>query len=99
MNHRALIDHWSLQHYRNRDYQWAHVDNATFELLNSDNDGFMLYFTGCLDALEYMPAGSFLSERIGRRWAGSPSCTVRGFTQAEIDEQYATITAFLKELP
>lgn len=90
MNHRAVVEHWSAQQYRNRDYQWGEMDDATFDALNGgDNPAFMLFATGCLDALEVLPAGSMVP--VPTRRTGMPETFTRGVEDAaalrdEIDQ-------------
>lgn len=50
-----------LQEYRNRTFEfYSEIDEMTFDILNYgvNPDTLTLMFCGCLDALEFLPAGS-----------------------------------------
>lgn len=74
----------SLQPYRNRSYVAHLLDDRVFEAWNEDRDGactLTLATTGCLDALDTMPAGSIRA--MCNRHMGS-STETRGRTLAEL---------------
>ena len=80
---RRLASH-PLQAYRNRNYIGHLVDDKWFDLQNdgSIEGQFFANAIGCLDALDYIPAGSM--KHIGQIWYDATVC-VRGLTLAEIE--------------
>lgn len=48
----------AMQIYINRDYVLSRLDEKVFDLMNTDGGGAFLACTGCLDALDEIPAGS-----------------------------------------
>jgi hypothetical protein len=56
-----------LQPYRNRDYQLHHLDQSVFDAANESGDpGRFAQFSGCIDALDSIPAGSTSSSPKGQ---------------------------------
>ena len=80
---RRLARH-PLQAYRNRNYIGHLVDDKWFDLQNdgSIEGPFFAHAIGCLDALDYIPAGSM--KHVGHIWYDATVC-VRGLTLAEIE--------------
>ena len=73
----------SLQDYRNRDYVLSHLDDKVFDILNKGVDGSFLMTTGCLDALDVLPAGSMVS---ANNFYYDSSVINRGISAAEEKE-------------
>lgn len=73
----------ALQDYRNRDYVLSHLDDKVFDILNEGIDGSFLMTTGCLDALDVLPAGSMVST--GSMYYDSKVIN-RGISAAEEEE-------------
>ena len=73
-----------LQAYYNRNYIGHLVDEQGFDMQNDGNlEGpFFAHAIGCLDALDYIPAGSV--RHIGHYWYDIRVC-VRGLTLAELE--------------
>lgn len=87
----------ALQSYRQRDYVAHLLDDRVFEAWNEDRAGtctLTLASTGCLDALETLPAGSVVAQcnRYMR-----PSTYERGRGWQEVRDADALIEALLNE--
>jgi hypothetical protein len=96
--------HPSLQDYRNRDSNTHKLDERWFDALNDGaalGDGMTLMVSGCLDALDLLPAGAHRSEVI--RWSKHedrqgliyPVVYERGITLEEVQEREAFIESIL----
>jgi hypothetical protein len=84
-----------LQHYRNRDYVLHMVDDRYFDALNpGGHPTINLAFTGCIDALDNMPAGGMEGEG---RFYDQIECE-RGVSLAELQERAAFLDSLLAEL-
>jgi hypothetical protein len=91
---RRLMRH-QMQDYRNRDYCQHLLDDRIFDTMNSGEDNALgLMTTGCLDALEHMPAGAMKS--IGSYF--DQILTERGVSLAEMQEREAFTEQLLAEL-
>lgn len=73
-----------LQAYWSRNYIGHLVDEQWFDLQSdvSVEGPFFAHAIGCLDALDYIPAGSM--KHVGSAWYDATVC-VRGVTLAEIE--------------
>lgn len=74
-----------LQAYWDRNCIGHLVDGQWFDMQNEGaiEGPFFAHAIGCLDALDYIPAGS--TKHVGHIWYDATVC-VRGFTLAEIEE-------------
>ena len=50
-----------MQDYQNRDYVLGSVDERVFDAMNDSTGGIFMMYSGCIDALEILPAGSMVS--------------------------------------
>lgn len=52
---------YPLQDYRNRAYTLWLLDERVFDAMNKGVEGNFAAYSGCLDALDFLPAGSMVS--------------------------------------
>ena len=71
-----------LQAYWDRNYIGHLVDGQWFDMQNDGSTEGPSFAHGCLDALDYIPAGS--TKHVGHIWYDATVC-VRGMTLAEIE--------------
>ena len=94
----------AMQDYRNRDFVLHYLDDRHFNALNAmdvaDACTVHLATTGCLDALDLMPAGSMVSLRRGDAPGNfyDQSQCVRGRTLAELQQREALAARLIDEL-
>lgn len=85
---KARLARHAMQIYRNRDYVLSQLDEAVFDLMNTDGGGSFLACSGCLDALDEIPAGS-MKMCMGQLPLYDASYVNRGISaaeQADIDD-------------
>ena len=87
-----------LQQYRNRDYVQHLLDDRHFDALNAlDNNqacALAMATTGCIDGLDYIPAGAMES---CDRWYDQKLCC-REFSTAEVEERNKLADQLIAEL-
>lgn len=91
---KSLPTRFPLQDYINRDYVLYLLDDDTFDILNKGIDGSFLMTSGCLDALDTLPAGSMVSVT-GNFY--DASYIHRERTAAEENEVYEMVIGFLND--
>ena len=75
-----------MQEYVNRDYVCHELDERVFDILNTGKEGNFLMTTGCLDALDYIPAGSMCVKFPGYYDASVVHREIDAKKQKEIDD-------------
>ena len=93
MAKKARLAREAMQIYRNRDYVLSELDDTVFDLMNTDGGGSFLACSGCLDALDDIPAGSMKAMMGGSAFYDA-SYVTRGISAAE----QAEIDAFMNSL-
>ena len=84
-----------LQDYRNRDYVQSKLDDAVFEAFVGEDFTLACMTTGCLDALDNLPAGS-VQVTVEPYYDQRMAC--RGKTQAELDDLIALATGLIEDV-
>ena len=88
----------SLQQYRNRDYVQHLLDDRHFDVLNTLDKNqacaLAMVTTGCIDALDEIPAGAMES---CDRWYDQQLAS-REFSAAEIEERHTLAKQLIAEL-
>jgi hypothetical protein len=84
-----------MQDYLNRDYVQSDLTDVYFDAMNKGKEGDFLFCTGCLDALDFSPAGSMKQVPGGFYDA---SITERGYTAAEVEAQNSFMNAIADEI-
>lgn len=92
-----------MQEYRNRDYRVSLLDDRHFDAMNQGLEGDFLYVTGCLDALDNIPAGSMVAVSDAEHdWMHhglyDQSFAVRGLTLAELQEREEFMRQIVEEI-
>jgi hypothetical protein len=84
-----------MQDYLNRDYVQSDLAEVYFDAMNKGKEGDFLFCTGCLDALDFSPAGSM--KHVHWNFFDA-STTERGRTAAEVEESNAFMNAIVDEI-
>jgi hypothetical protein len=84
-----------MQDYRNRDYCQHMLDERIFDELNDgETDALALMTTGCLDAMDHIPAGAMRGE--GRYY--DQAMTVRGLSYQDLLDREELASRLILEI-